>query len=353
MLEKSVLTKENLIKELKERYGFKNIKEISKILKASANIFKIKGDNKDYILKEYQSLYKLKDVIKEEKVINLLNKNGIPTAEIMLCINGDYAWEYNLHVFVLQKFVKGVIIDSNRGSPKAIKESAYYLSKINLALQDVQLEKEDNIINWLSKESISKAKQKYDKILENCDKNEEDILSKQIREDVLIKKELLQKFMQNKKILTLLPKVTHMNSHGDYSVLQFIYEPNKRKIKAILDLSATIKLPIVWEIIRSYTYIDPACKEGKINISNLKKYVKEYIKKIELSKVDLAMMPYVYLLQLLKSPFGYSEYVIDKSENRKELIKFAFWRTEMCKWLAANAQELSKSLVLLYPERNY
>jgi len=71
------------------------------------------------------------------------------------------------------------------------------------------------------------------------------------------------------------------------------------------------------------------------------------MKLIKLSKTDLSMMPYVYLVQLLKSTYGYLEYALSRSENREELIEFAFWRTKMCKWLAANSMELSRELGLL------
>ena len=68
-------------------------------------------------------------------------------------------------------------------------------------------------------------------------------------------------------------KLTVMNTHGDYSVLQFIYK--EEKINAIIDFVSACKMPIVWEIIRSYSYIDPLAKEGKIDINNLVKYVEK------------------------------------------------------------------------------
>ncbi|MDO8563903.1 MAG: hypothetical protein Q7R87_02755 [Nanoarchaeota archaeon] len=344
MLEKSVLTDKNLKKELMKRYGFKKIGEISKILKGNANIFKIKCDGEYYVLKEYQSSYKLKDIINEERVTNLLKENWIPTVEIILCLNSDYAWEYNERICVLQKFIDGVVMSPFSGSYKAMMESGYYLSKINLALQKIKLDKEDNISDWLTPKSFLKTEQNYDKIIEECDKYEMDSIFKKIKGDILIKKNLLKEFAKNKTIIRSLAGVTHMNSHGDYSVMQFIYENDKSKIKAILDLSAAAKLPVVWEVIRSYSYIDPKCKEGEIDIKNLVDYVIEYMKTIKLSKTDLSMMPYVYLIQLLKSSYGYSQYVLYFSENKEQLIEFAFWRTKMCQWLAANAEKLSKEL---------
>jgi hypothetical protein len=347
MIEKSVLNEEEIKEELKKRYGFKHVQNISKILMGSANIFKIICDGDAYILKEYQSLYRLDDIKREEHITRLLQENGIPSVEMVFCINGDYAWECKERVLVLQKFVEGEVVDSYTGSNTMMKESAFYLSKINLILKNISLEKEDNTSEWLTPENLLKVKQKYNKIIEKCEEDRNNLIFQKIRRDILIKKKLLNEFMENKEVIDSLSKVTHMNSHGDYSVLQFIYEPDTSKIKVILDLSVAGKLPIVWEIIRSYSYMDPLCKEGEINIENLKNYVREYMKNIKISKIDLVMMPYVYLIQLLKSSFGYSQYVLSPSENKDQLIEFAFWRTKMCMWLASNAKKLSKELELL------
>ena len=56
-----------------------------------------------------------------------------------------------------------------------------------------------------------------------------------------------------------------MNSHGDYSVQQLIY--NNEKETSVIDFESAKRLPIMWEIIRSYTYIDKDVKNGEMNIS--------------------------------------------------------------------------------------
>lgn len=346
MLEKSVLANNDLKKEIKKRYGFNEIETIS-ILKGNANIFKIKCDGKIYVLKEYQSSYKLKDIQKEERITKLLTENSIPTIEIIPCLNSKGVWEFKGRSFILQKFVGGVVLEPNSGSHQHMMESARYLSRINLVLNKIKLEKEDKVSDWLTEGSLLKSEKKYDQIIAECDKHTSDPIFEKIKSDILTKKKLLKEIITNKEITNSITNVTSMNSHGDYSVLQFIYGQDKSKIKAILDFSVAVKLPVVWEVIRSYTYIDPKCKTSEINTKNLIDYVREYTKTVELSKIDLAMMPYVYLIQLLKSPYGYGEYVLKHSENKEQLLKFAFWRTRMCIWLASNAKKLSWELSLL------
>ena len=46
--------------------------------------------------------------------------------------------------------------------------------------------------------------------------------------------------------------LTLKNSHGDYSIMQFIYKDEK--VEALLDFAKARKMPIAWEIIRSYIY---------------------------------------------------------------------------------------------------
>ena len=52
----------------------------------------------------------------------------------------------------------------------------------------------------------------------------------------------------------------------------------KNKIKVILDFIKIKRLPVVWEIARSYSYIDKECQEGMINIENLIAYTKQVAK---------------------------------------------------------------------------
>ena len=124
-------------------------------------------------------------------------------------------------------------------------------------------------------------------------------------------------------------KLTVMNTHGDYSVLQFIYKDGK--INAIIDFVSACKMPIVWEIIRSYSYIDKKAKDGKLDIDNLVQYVKTFMDYVQLNKYDLKFMPYLYLVQLLASTFGYKQYIADNS--KKSLLEFAYFRTNLCKYL--------------------
>jgi len=56
-------------------------------------------------------------------------------------------------------------------------------------------------------------------------------------------------------------------------------------------------------------------------------------------------MPYVYLIQLCISQYGYKQYLLTDSENKEELLQFAFWRTAICRELDHKADEISEKLL--------
>ena len=94
---------------------------------------------------------------------------------------------------------------------------------------------------------------------------------------------------------------------------------------------------------RSYSYADKEIKNGNINTNTLSDYFKEVTKYIKLNQYDLKYAPYVYLLQLISSTYGYKEYNNDYSQI--ELIEFAFFRTRLCKSLHDNLEEIDSILI--------
>ena len=63
-----------------------------------------------------------------------------------------------------------------------------------------------------------------------------------------------------------------------------------------------------------------------------------------LTDIDLEAMPYVYLFQLARSRFGYIQYLTSESEDREGLIKFALWRTAICREVKEKATDMVTAL---------
>ena len=318
MLEQSTFNDYEIKKIVNENYGIE-IKTIKRINQGTANIFKVENDNNEYVLKEFQSKYKKEDIIKEISAIQYLQKNtDIPLPTYIRMKNGNYCFEHLGKIVILQNFIRGTTINKNEGNYEQTIDSAKYLGKIVNGFEKYEIKDSINVMDWFSEEEMKIANEKFDKILNKIENNE---IENKIKKDILFKKKLLEK-LQNKIDISKLKNITHTISHGDYSCLQFIYN-SKNEINAIIDFVKVKKLPIVWEIARSYTYIDKKASNGKIDVENLIEYVKEYMKYAKLNKYDLELLPYIYLMQLARSPFGYEQHY-KNVENKDELIKFAF-----------------------------
>jgi len=93
--------------------------------------------------------------------------------------------------------------------------------------------------------------------------------------------------------------------------------------------------------------IDPdedTAPEAEINIDALCEYVREYLKYAPLTESDLIAMPYLYLYQLFRSRYGYTQYLITKTANCDQLIEFAFRRTAICRDIESKAERIAERL---------
>ena len=71
-----------------------------------------------------------------------------------------------------------------------------------------------------------------------------------------------------------LERLTCCATHGDYFISQIIC--GEEKINAVIDWTTACVHPVVWEIVRSYVYAAPSCKEGQIDMDKFLRYVAQY-----------------------------------------------------------------------------
>lgn len=341
MIEESTFSKKELCKEVLENFNIE-VDNIEIITNGSANIYKLYSKEDKYILKEFQSKYNEKDVLREINAIQYLaKKSTIPLPEYVKCSNNSYYFKHKGRVVIMQRFIEGTTCKKNEGNHEELIESANYLGKIIKNFEGFEIEDSLNVRDWFCDEEVNRVTKKYDSILAQLGNTDIDI---KIKNDILFKKDLLIS-LKNMLERSDVEEITHKVSHGDYSCLQFIYDDDN-KVRAILDFIKVKKLPIVWEIMRSYNYIDKEAKDGKINVQNLVDYTKEIMKVVKLNKDDLKYLPYVYLVQLARSTYGYEEYFKDV-KNKEELLNFAFYRTNICRDLKEKAEEISNRLLNL------
>ncbi len=332
MIEKTVFTNNDIVNIIRKNYNIE-IKEIFKINRGSANIFLL---NNKYILKEFQSKYSENDINKEIKIIEHLRKDGISVPNYISTIDGKFSFIYKNKVVVLQKYIDGYTMDKNMGNYNQMIESAKELGKIVKSLETLNINLSDK--DYKSWYSISNLKESIDKY-KNLIKQVEGPYKEKIILDLNDKIKMIQEIIKGIDIKDM-DKITIKNTHGDYSVLQFIYKDEK--IKAIIDFVSASKIPIIWELIRSFTYIDQDCKDGIINVNHLIDYIKEFNKYVKLNNYDIKYMSTLYLLQLLNSTYGYRQYISDNSKI--DLLTFAIYRTNLCRNLFKNNKLITKTL---------
>ncbi len=334
MIEETIFTNEKIIEVVKKVYNI-DIHQVEKLNRGSANLYSL--NEKKYILKEFQTKYTKEEIDKEINIISHLKKDNIPVPEYIKTITSEYSFIYENRVIIMQKFIDGYTMESNTGNHEQVLESAKYLGKIIKSLATLKVELPSNdVLSWYSKETIDESIDKQEKLLEKVSIEK----YPQIYKDLTDKISMLE-YVRDNLDFSDMDKLTIMNTHGDYSLLQFIYKDGK--INAIIDFVSACKMPIVWEVIRSYSYIDSKAKEGRIDIDNLVEYVKTFTNYVKLNKYDFKFMSYLYLVQLLTSTFGYKQYVADNSKT--DLLDFAYFRTRLCKFLFENAKKIADTLI--------
>ena len=333
MIEETVFNNELLIEVIKEKYNINKF-DVKKLNRGSANLYSLNNDT--YVLKEFQSKYTKEEIEKEIAIINHLKNNEVLVPEYISTINNEYSFVFKGKVITLQKFLDGYTMDSNTADYDQMLESAKELGKIVKSLETLDFELPNNdVTSWYSSEELNEGILKHKDLLSKVTGEHKE----KIVNDLETKISMINYTLENLNFEEM-KNLTSKNTHGDYSVLQFIYKGGK--INAIIDFVSACKMPVVWEIIRSYSYIDKDAAGGKINIDNLVDYVKEFSKYVELNEVDIKYMSHLYLIQLLTSTYGYKQYIGDNT--KVDLLKFAYFRTNLCKHLFENANLITEKL---------
>ena len=350
-LEKSILN-ENRIRDIVKCYGLTML-ESNKLPIGSANCFRVRCAEGTYFLKEYQSEIARAEVEQETAVTEYLSGKGFPVARFLKTTAGEVCIEAEGRIISVQEYIEGETYLNDLPKP-LFKESAKYLGMLHAALKDYPM-KRGMDEQWLSSFSVEDAVAKFDKLLRvPDDSGVNDVPSdtnpirdinllrtiSRIRADLTYKKELVRKLPQWRQYFD---GITYTPTHGDYTACQLICDGDR--VKAVIDFSAAMCLPAVWEIMRSYVQSGGACQDGApFDTADFVSYVSEYRKYAPLTKRDLTAMPYVYIYQLSQSSYGYKEFLVTKSENRNDLLRFAFWRTDICREIERKAAEISEAL---------
>lgn len=325
-------------KVLFEQYGI-NVAKVKRINRGSANIYEIYSDDAHYIMKEFQRKINMENVQTEYNVVNHLKKYEINTPEYCLNKSGEICFNHKNKMVILQKYIEGNVLETNKSTKEQIIESINLLGKIIKALEDYEYElpyfKRYIMTQKLCDKDIFNIEQL---ILKTNNTEVKEILNE--KRGILLKLRNLNFDWQD--------KLTIKKSHGDFTVSQFIYD-KENKINAILDFVATRNIPVAREIIRNYFFMAKEIKKQKIDFKFFLEYVKEFMKIYELNYYDLQYMPLLYLIELSRTVYGYEQFI---NNNSAEYLKLGNQLYNQCKCLEKNYQELSERLIKLKNRRN-
>ena len=338
-LEKTTLTDAKIRALLSEHYGI-TAKEIRRLAMGSANCYIIHTDGKAVFLKEFQSGFSKEDIEREALLLEHLSRSGVPTARFIPTRRGGFVLANGTHLIALQEYIEGEAYTYDAFPDAMLPSLARMLGTIHGALKEYPLPA-DMGTNWLNDYSPDEAAAFYDGLMPLAGSQADDMNILRLLGDLQYKKELAYRCESYKPYFE---GITYGGTHGDYQGCQVIGE--KGGIRAVIDFSSARVLPLSWEIIRSFVQSSDVSRENAtVDCDALCDYVREYLKVAPLTRRDLEAMPYVYLYQLARSRYGFRQYLTTDSEDRESLLRFAFWRTDMCRHLEEHAKELSDALI--------
>jgi Predicted aminoglycoside phosphotransferase len=334
-MENEFCSSENDVRSiLSDRYNIHEVEGINRITTGyGSECYYISTKDNSFILKlvERNPMTHLDQI---QSVHQVLLQAGIPVARIYTTTYGQSVSQYKEKDFFLQSYIKGTVLPQNTAPDWFMSDSSVMLGRIHKALEAIPLLDEgmgESFLNCLKSDHITNY---YHDSLEIALKNGQHRIASDIEYRLSI--------LDDIKIIKFdLAKFTLKNTHGDYKIDQIIC--GKNRVNGVIDIDACVH-PICWEIIRSYTYADPECINGNINIENLKRYVDSYLTISNLNYYDLKMMPYFYYFQLSVCNY-FGQYYGMKHSNRKLLLKNAHWSTSLCRWFEHNVQNLSDQLI--------
>ena len=290
-------------------------------------IFLLKSGKNKYILKSLPVKYK--DLEDEGDITDFLHKNGIPTARFLKTKNNNYAVKTNEIQFHIQEFIEGSTFAVNSAPDWFLIKSAQTLGKIQNILTGYKPLNRSFDDNFFQPSTIISKRDHLQKLLE----------TKEAKSDKTLTTELIEQIKHANKLLTFKidPKrLTYTNSHGDYWIGQMI---NQNENITVIDWSSACCLPACNEVIMSYTFADPTCKNGEIAAHKLKKYLENYSQYFSLNQYDIEIMPYVFYWRQFMT--NYTPPFSSVPQGYKDVSKLI---NNVLSYLYKNADELSSAL---------
>jgi len=323
------------IKKVILSYYNLNLEKIEKVECSSNSCYIITCSQGKYFIKIFNQNKNILKIIQEYNLLSYLkDKEFIVPSIIKTCQDKVYVYYKNHYIF-LENYIKGRSLENKKISRDILISSAKLLGKLHKTMNGIY----DDIDKELFWKNIDiKSEEIFlDTILKELENvgNDNNYL---IVQNAIINKK--NKLYELKKISEMFNGLTYVMTHGDYSKRNLIYTEDGNL--AIVDFSDSGVYPVSWELIRSYFFSTESCNNNiKFDYDLFIQYVNTYLEEFKLNIVDIEVMPYLFLYQIVLSKYGYMEYIENKDEEIKNFIK---WKENITYFLEENAQKIVKRL---------
>ena len=293
-----------------------------------SKVYLAESASEKYVLKGMPRNYKLDD---ESSLMSHLIGKGIKVPKIYHTKTGHHIFTDNGLQYILYEFIEGTTFDLNTAPDWFLAKSAQTLGRIHNALTDYKQMPIEIGPEIFSKEELASEEQYIaDKLKQAEEKN-----------DAVLITALHERLRHMEKVSCFefdCDKFTYVNSHGDFYANQVIVKDGEF---VVIDWTQAGYTPACFEVLISYTYAAPECKDGVIDTAKFKPYLDEYLKyaPFELAHYDLKMMPY-----LLYHHCAFWSFAPPYCDLPEEYKKIAGLTDNLANWLYNNIDVLSKDL---------
>lgn len=312
---------------MKERlnnlYGLEpNLIERSSVGAGSDTYFVTCADGK-YVVK-FPAPSEINHPEAEPELCEYLNCQGVPCCHFLRNNIGNFlSTDANGRLFHVQKFIEGRLYGLNEAPDWLLIQSAQMLGKIHTILRNYPGLPVGIRADFFQCMTPKRALKSYENSLSVAE-NRRDT---DIAADLKYRMELMKCFPD---YVFDLNKLTCRATHGDYFISQILCGGGK--INAVIDWTTACVHPVVWEIVRSYVYAAPSCKNGEINMDEFAGYVSEYQKFAALNEYDLQCMIPLFYYQIAVCDY-YGQYYASTAGNRHIYLHQAVFSTKLLRWL--------------------
>lgn len=328
-------------------------------------IYAVDADTKRYIVKALP-LY-IENIDNEGFVTDYLYRHGHKVARFLKSRDGSYVIRTPEFQFMVQEYIKGETLPINSAPEWFLEKSADFLGKTTMDLKNYGPLPLRFGGDFFSAETAIRKKQQYiselEKAKESNHQNAVPIWEEQIRH--LERISILQtariysgasgKYLtgglqsgctanltgSQHKFRIDTDRLTYANSHGDFHIGQVIV---KDYDITVIDWSSACRLPACLDVITSYVFASPACREGAVDVEGLNRYIRAYTKHFPLTEYDIKAMPYVLYFWHCICNYRPDELasIAEKYQPIAMLIQ------KLLNWLYVHVEELSEDLLTFF-----